>query len=151
MTNQPSINWIGNKVLDHGVARMPTNTELAGRSTGKTSGVAGASNSAQTQMQMRNMTESSGSTQQSDYSVVMDDGLTQQGPPPVMDRSYIPGYLASIIGRLIRAEFIIGNQSFDKAGRLVEVGTNYFVMKDAISEDEVMCDLYSVKFVTSIL
>ena len=73
----------------------------------------------------------------------------REGPPPVMNRLYIPGYLESLIGRMIRAEFVIGtNQSTDRAGRLIEVGVNYFVLEDQLSRNLVMCDLYSVKFVT---
>jgi hypothetical protein len=75
--------------------------------------------------------------------------ITQQGPPPIMDRSYIPGYLAENIGKNVRAEFVIGtNQYVDKTGRLYEVGTNYFVLEDVNSRTHTMCDLYSVKFVT---
>lgn len=77
------------------------------------------------------------------------DYMSQQGPPPVMDRLYIPGWLVSNIGRNIRAEFLIGNNTFlDKAGKLIEVGVNYFVIEDFISKAKVMCDLYSVRFVT---
>ncbi|MEG1416807.1 MAG: hypothetical protein RSC49_09445, partial [Clostridium sp.] len=55
----------------------------------------------------------------------------------------------SIIGRYIRCEFLLGtNLLTDKAGVLKEVGINYFVLVDA-SRDEVMCDLYSLKFVTT--
>lgn len=75
--------------------------------------------------------------------------MNQQGPPPVTDRYYIPGYLASIIGKIVRAEFVVGNSQYlDKTGRLVEVGVNYFVLDDLLSKTKVMCDLYSVKFVT---
>jgi len=73
----------------------------------------------------------------------------EQGPPPVMDKNYIAGYLASNIGKNIRAEFAISTGLFlDKAGVLREVGVNYFVLQDYISKALVMCDLYSVKFVT---
>ena len=76
---------------------------------------------------------------------------TDQGPPPVMDRYYIPGYLTSIIGANVRAEFMIGTtQYMDKTGTLREVGVNYFVLEDFISHARIMCDLYSVKFVTSL-
>lgn len=73
----------------------------------------------------------------------------QQGPPPVASTLYIPGFLASIIGRTVRAEFIIGdNQFVDRTGIMVDVGVNYFVLNDIISKQYVMCDLYSVRFVT---
>ena len=75
--------------------------------------------------------------------------MNQQGPPPVTDRYYIPGYLTSIIGKIVRAEFMVGNSQYiDKSGRLIEVGVNYFVLEDLLSNTKVMCDLYSVKFVT---
>lgn len=75
--------------------------------------------------------------------------LDMQGPPAVTDRQYIPGYLASLIGRTIRAEFLVGTNSFiDRTGVLREVGVNYFVLEDTLSRQLVMCDLYSVKFVT---
>lgn len=74
---------------------------------------------------------------------------TQQGPPPSTERGYIPYYLASNIGKNVRAEFIIGSSQYtDRVGRLIEVGINYFVLEDVNSRTHVMCDLYSVKFVT---
>jgi hypothetical protein len=73
----------------------------------------------------------------------------QQGPPPVTLADYIPGYLASVIGRNIKAEFIVGaSQYVEKSGRLIDVGVNYFVLQDINSHTNIMCDLYSVKFVT---
>ena len=72
-----------------------------------------------------------------------------QGPPSPFDRNYIPGFLASNIGKKVRAEFVIGTaQYIDKSGKLIDVGTNYFVLEDAGSQTFTMCDLYSVKFVT---
>lgn len=71
----------------------------------------------------------------------------QQGFPPATERGYIPNYLASNIGKNVRAEFIIGsNQYSDKTGRLIEVGINYFVLEDINSRTHVMCDMYSLKF-----
>lgn len=76
---------------------------------------------------------------------------SQDGPPPVNDKDYIPGYLQTLIGRNVRAEFVVGtNQFVDKTGILREVGTNYFVLEDYISHARIMCDLYSVKFVTAL-
>lgn len=71
------------------------------------------------------------------------------GPPPVMNAEYIAGYLSGIIGHKIMAEFVVGTNSFmDKAGTLREVGVNYFVIEDFISGTRILCDLYSVKFIT---
>lgn len=75
--------------------------------------------------------------------------LFQEGPPPASDIGYIPGFLASNIGKIIRAEFFIGNNLYtDRSGRLLSVGNNYFVLEDIITHAHIMCDLYSVKFVT---
>jgi hypothetical protein len=73
-----------------------------------------------------------------------------QGPPPVTERGYIPGYLESLMGRTIRAEFLLGGSVMtDRVGILREVGVNYFVLEDQVSHALIMCDLYSVKFVTT--
>jgi hypothetical protein len=78
-----------------------------------------------------------------------DFGMTSNGPPPSTEPGYIPYYLLQNIGKNVRAEFIIGsNQYSDKTGVLSEVGINYFVLRDVNSRTNIMCDLYSVKFVT---
>jgi len=75
--------------------------------------------------------------------------LIREGAPTVTDADYIPGFLASMIGRSVRAEFLLGaSQYVDKTGILVEVGVNFFVLQDVNSRTNTMCDLYSVKFVT---
>lgn len=75
----------------------------------------------------------------------------RQGPPPVFDREYVPGFLLDNIGKNVRAEFVFGNFLVDKVGKLIEVGVNYFVLDDVNSRTHIMCDLYSVKFVTIIV
>ncbi|MDD4715675.1 MAG: hypothetical protein PHT34_03880 [Oscillospiraceae bacterium] len=75
--------------------------------------------------------------------------MTRQGPPTMTEPYYIPNYLARNLGKNVRAEFVIGTSQFmDKSGILREVGVNYFVLEDYISHALIMCDLYSVKFVT---
>lgn len=75
--------------------------------------------------------------------------MFQEGPPPVMDPHYLAGYLVTNIGRNVRAEFALpGGFFLDKAGILKEVGVNYFVLEDYISHAKIVCDLYSVKFLT---
>ncbi len=72
-----------------------------------------------------------------------------QGAPPVTQSDYIPGYLASIIGQNVKAEFVVGsNQYVEKTGMLVDVGVNYFILLDTNTRTTIMCDLYAVKFVT---
>lgn len=75
----------------------------------------------------------------------------EQGPPPVMDKYYIAGYLLTLIGKNVRAEFSLSAGLYlDKAGILRDVGVNYFVLEDTITRARIMCDLYSVKFVTTL-
>lgn len=82
-------------------------------------------------------------------SVMPQQDDNQQGPPPSTERGYIPYYLKTNIGKNVRAEFIIGSSQYaDKVGKLIEVGINYFVLEDVNSRTHIMCDLYSVKFVT---
>ncbi len=71
------------------------------------------------------------------------------GPPSVMDPGYIPGYLRTIIGKRVRAEFVFNNLFLDKTGTLKDVGYNYFIIEE-VSGAMVMCDLYSARFVTSV-
>lgn len=114
-----SISWMGNRVVNPGA---PIQTPQSGTALPSPS----------------SMSQNS-----------VNDAITQQGPPPSTERGYIPYYLASNIGKNVRAEFIIGtNQYADKTGVLTEVGINYFVLRDVNSRTDIMCDLYSVKFVT---
>lgn len=128
MTN--TISWLGNKVFDP--TGIPQGSQSVRSSTAES---------------MQGSVVVPSPIQQQGTSPISFDTL--QGPPPSTERGYIPYYLASNIGKNIRAEFIIGsNQYADKVGRLIEVGINYFVLDDVNSRTHVMCDLYSVKFVT---
>ncbi len=121
-----NLNWLNNKVFHSGSSSQPvTMSESVSETVQRDSTT------------RRNSTES---------------GLmSEQGPPPVSDRYYIPGYLKRQIGKNIKAEFLIGTAMFmDKTGILREVGVNYFVLEDYISHAMVMCDLYSVRFVTTL-
>lgn len=62
--------------------------------------------------------------------------------------SYIQAYLRQNIGKYIKAEFLIGTNMFiDKEGVLIDVGINYFVIIEAETDDRLLCDMYSLKFV----
>ncbi len=121
-----NINWVGNKVLDQGSVRQtarPYNTTTPTPQN----------------------TPSPQPITQGGFNIPE----TLQGPPPSTEKGYIPYYLASNIGRKVRAEFIIGTSQFtDKTGELAEVGINYFVLYDVNSRTYIMCDMYSVRFVT---
>lgn len=69
-------------------------------------------------------------------------------PPVLADTGYIQGYLTTIIGRYIKVEFILGtNMLIDREGTLVSVGIDHIVIKEPETDDLVVADLYSIKFV----
>lgn len=69
-------------------------------------------------------------------------------PPVVSDKDYIQGYLRTVIGRYIKVEFILGtNMLIDREGTLVSVGIDHIVLREPETDDLVVADLYSIKFV----
>ncbi|MGE4354331.1 MAG: hypothetical protein AB7D36_09630 [Oscillospiraceae bacterium] len=124
-----TLNWMGNRVVDPSAPRRSSSPAAA----------APAVQSAPVPMAVPVQQDS----------VTLPD--TQQGPPPSTEKGFIPYYLTTLIGKNVRAEFIIGNNQYvDKTGIMHEVGINYFVLHDVNSNTYIMCDLYSVKFVTSL-
>jgi len=81
--------------------------------------------------------------------------LTENNKSPVWGASqnqdnsnYLQDYLKSVIGRLLKVDFLIGNETIiSKEGILKEVGTDYIVLEMIQSYDLTVCDLYSIKFV----
>jgi hypothetical protein len=72
----------------------------------------------------------------------------QPGPPVQQDINYNQGFLRTQIGRRVKIEFLIGTNMFiDREGTLVDVGISYILMREVQTNDLVMCDIYSIKFV----
>ncbi|HEY8804807.1 MAG TPA: hypothetical protein VIM42_06825 [Clostridium sp.] len=61
---------------------------------------------------------------------------------------YNQGWLKTQIGKFISIDFLIGNMYIDRQGVLQEVGISYIIIKESGTNDIVMCDIYSIKFVT---
>jgi hypothetical protein len=52
----------------------------------------------------------------------------------------------------MRVEFLLGtNLLTDRTGTLVAVGASYIVLRLVDSDDLMMCDIFSIKFVTILL
>lgn len=67
---------------------------------------------------------------------------------PVLDIEYTQGYLKSQIGARVKVEFLIGTDMFvDKEGTLVDVGISYIIIREVDTDDLLLCDIYSIKFV----
>lgn len=70
------------------------------------------------------------------------------GSPIVNNPLYNQGWLVTQIGKYIKVEFLIGsNMYIDREGTLQEVGISYIVIKESGTNDILMCDIYSIKFV----
>lgn len=73
-------------------------------------------------------------------------------PTTLESTYYIAGLLRSFIGEKMRVQFLVGTNGplLDITGTLVEVGANYIVLQPIDSDDLIICDLYSIKFVNVI-
>jgi hypothetical protein len=68
--------------------------------------------------------------------------------PIVNNPLYNQGWLTTQIGKYIKIEFLIGTSMLiDREGILKEVGISFIVIQEAGTNDMLMCDIYSVKFV----
>lgn len=73
----------------------------------------------------------------------------EPGAPVQQDVNYTQGYLKTQIGKRVRIEFLIGTGMLtDRIGTLLEVGISYVVIQPTETDDLLMCDIYSIKFVT---
>ncbi|WDV44775.1 hypothetical protein PV797_14785 [Clostridiaceae bacterium M8S5] len=76
----------------------------------------------------------------------MDDNNTE--PPVLGDKNYLQGYLKTLIGKYIRVDFLIGSNTFlDKEGVLTNVGVDHIILREPQTDDLVIADMYSIKFV----
>lgn len=82
--------------------------------------------------------------------VVAPESLASRTPTTVESPYYTAGFLKNFIGKNMRVEFLIGTSGalVDRTGVLMEVGASYIVLMPILSDDLLMCDLYSIRFVT---
>lgn len=72
----------------------------------------------------------------------------EPGAPVQTDINYTQGYLQTQIGRYVKIDFLIGTNMFiDREGTLVDVGISYVIIREPETDDLVLCDIYSIKFV----
>jgi hypothetical protein len=71
-------------------------------------------------------------------------------PITVASPYYTAGFLKNFIGKNVRVEFLLGTAgaTSDRVGTLLEVGASYIVIQPLLTDDLLMCDLYSIRFVT---
>lgn len=85
--------------------------------------------------------------------MAMPSPVAEQAPQTVQSPMYTPGFLRTQIGRRIRVEFLIGTNAplIDRTGTLLAVGASYILIRPVDSDDIMLCDIYSIKFVTVLL
>lgn len=69
-------------------------------------------------------------------------------PETMPEYMSIPEYLRENIGNLMRVEFLIGHNTTDRVGILREVGASFIVLDPVDGCGKIMCDLFSIRFVT---
>lgn len=71
-------------------------------------------------------------------------------PDTVRNPYYTAGFLRQYIGHNMRVEYLLGTNGplVDRTGRLVDVGANYIVLQPLLSDELLMTDLYSIRFVS---
>lgn len=72
-------------------------------------------------------------------------------PESMTNSDFLPAYLMQYIGKWIRADFLVGNSIEQRVGILEDVGASYIILNAIEPETLVVCDLFSIKFVTIIL
>ena len=74
---------------------------------------------------------------------------TAPGSPTALGIEYTQGYLKTLIGQNVRVEFLFGENSLqDRRGKLLSVGIDYIILLESDTDDELLCDIYGIKFVT---
>lgn len=72
----------------------------------------------------------------------------EPGAPVQTSTQYTQGYLKTHIGDKVKITFLIGtNLLVDRSGILLNVGISYIILRDEQTENLVLCDIYSIKFV----
>ncbi len=76
--------------------------------------------------------------------------LRSTTPTTLESTYYIAGLLNSFVGSRVRVQFLLGTSAplVDVLGTLMQVGANYIVIQPVETDDLMVCDMFSIKFVT---
>ncbi len=66
------------------------------------------------------------------------------------DTAYMPGFLKTMTGKLVRVESLIGGCLESRVGTLLQVGADYIVLKLYQSCSTMICESSSVRYITVI-
>lgn len=74
---------------------------------------------------------------------------SQQQPMTAESMRYLNGFLAAQVGSRVKVEFLVGTNTYlEKSGKLIDVGANFIVLQEAMTDDLLVCDFFNIKFVT---
>ena len=75
--------------------------------------------------------------------------LNQSQPISTESVEFLNGFLRTQIGNRVRVEFLVGTNTYlEKSGKLIAVGGNYIILQEAMSDDMLVCDFFTIKFIT---
>jgi hypothetical protein len=71
-------------------------------------------------------------------------------PATLESVDFLAGLLTTFVGHRVRAQFLIGTNGplVDVQGTLLQVGANYIILQPVETDDLMVCDLFSIKFLT---
>ena len=72
-------------------------------------------------------------------------------PETMTNTDFLPAYLNQYVGNWIRADFFIGDTIEQRVGVLHEVGASYIIIEAIEPQTLIVCDIFSLRFVTIIL
>ena len=76
-------------------------------------------------------------------------GVYGQQPMTAEIKRYLNGFLAAQVGNRVKVEFLVGTNTYlEKSGKLIDVGANFIVLQEAMTDDLLVCDFFNIKFVT---
>lgn len=77
------------------------------------------------------------------------DFIEAPGSPTSLGTEYTQGYLKTQIGKRVKIVFLIGsNMTQDRDGVIEQVGISYIILREPLTKNLILCDIYSIKFVT---
>ena len=66
------------------------------------------------------------------------------------DTSYMPAFLNTMVGKLVRVESLIGGRLESRVGILLRAGADYIVLKLYRGCSTMICEASSIKYITVI-
>ncbi len=72
-------------------------------------------------------------------------------PETMTNTDFLPAYLKQFIGRWVRCEFFIGDTVEQRVGVLHDVGASYIIIDVIEPQTLIVCDIFSLRFVTIVL